>query len=223
VHHQAGGGESRISVMVVDDHQTFADLLVIALESKPDLYCVGAATTAAEALALARRTRPDVVIMDIQLGRDNGLDAARDILAERPETVIVIVTAHTDPDWLAKAAQAGASAFVSKSGSLKDMLSAIRDAKNGSMLVAQSLFQRPPERRGSSAEVVGLLTARERDVLTMMGRGAATSEIARSLNISLHTCRGYVKAVHLKLGVRSQLEAVVKAHRLGLITVSSDG
>lgn len=216
-----------LRVLVVDDHQTFADLLVLALEDEIDIECVGAANTAAAALDLAVRTNPDVVIMDIQLGKESGLVATRRIHEQAPETVIVVVTAHSDPSWLAKAAQAGASAFVPKSGSLKEMLSAIREARHGAMLVSPSLFQvgdgqpadHQPSRRN---DPVGTLTARERDVLKLMGQGASAPEIARELNISVNTCRGYVKAVHAKLGVRSQLEAVVKAHRLGLIAVADE-
>lgn len=219
----ASAPDEPIRVLVVDDHQTFADLLVIALEGQADLRCVGCASNGAEALGLVASTRPDVVIMDIQLGADSGLTATRQIRAQHPETVVVVVTAHSDPDWLAKAAQAGASAFVSKSGSLKDMLSAIRDAKLGTMMVAPSLFRQRPDRPVRNAELVGTLTVREQDVLNLMAQGAATSEISKALNITVHTCRGYVKGLYRKLGVRSQLEAVVKAHRLGLITVSKDG
>ncbi len=206
-------------VLIVDDHQTFADLLEIALDAHADLRCVGSASTAAEALDMVARTEPDVVIMDIQLGADSGLTATRQIRAQTPGTMIVVVTAHTDPDWLAKAAQAGASAFVSKSGSLKDMLSAIRQARLGSMVVASSVLHGTPDPFPPPTDLIGMLTARERDVLALMGRGAAATEIASTLNISVNTCRGYVKNVHLKLGVRSQLEAVLKAHKLGLISV----
>jgi DNA-binding NarL/FixJ family response regulator len=155
--------------------------------------------------------------MDIQLGRDSGLEAARRIRAVIPDVVIVVVSAHRDPTWVVRAAQAGASAFAPKTGSLSEMLSVLRGARNGGMLIAPSLFNAAAALIPESGGLVEKLTGREQEVLTLMGRGMGVSAIARLLNISVHTCRGYVKSIHAKLDVRSQLEAVVKAQRLGLI------
>ena len=203
-------------VLIVDDHRTFADLLAVALAREPDLDCVGMAATATAAVDMAVRTRPDMVLVDIQLGQDSGLDAARRIMAALPDVVVVVVSAYCDPAWVVRAAQAGASAFVPKSGSLTEMLSVLRQARSGSMLVAPSLYGQPPtvaDPRDSPER----LTAREHQVLAMMGEGMAPPAIARLLNISVSTCRWYVKVIHAKLGVRSQLEAVVRAQRLGIL------
>jgi DNA-binding NarL/FixJ family response regulator len=211
-----------IRVLVVDDHDTFAELLAFALETEAGFECVGTAGSAAAAVEVALRTRPDIVVMDIELGPDSGLAAARRIRDVLPETVIVVVSAHCDPSWVAKAAQAGASAFAAKSGSLREMVAVLRSARNGSMLVAPTLFAQVPQPGPEHRKDVGTLTGRELDVLVLMGKGAAASEIACVLGITLNTCRGYVKAVHAKLGVRSQLEAVVKAQRLGLISATDE-
>ena len=117
-----------------------------------------------------------------------------------------------------RAAQAGASAFAPKSGSLTEMLEVLRNARNGSMLVAPSMFQSAVPSAAAPAERIEKLTVREQEVLVLMGKGVAPAEIARILNISVNTCRGYVKSIHAKIGARSQLEAVVKAQRLGLIS-----
>ena len=207
-----------LRVMVVDDHQTFADLLSLALSSEPDLECIGTAGSAAEAVAMAAELRPDVVVMDIEMPRQDGLAATRRLREVVPDLVIVVVTAHRDPQWVLRATQAGASAFVPKNGSLPEMLDVLRRARNGGMLVAASAFGSavaPPERRSPRPRVE--LTQRERDVLHCLNRGMAPKAIARVLGISLHTCRGYVKSLLSKLGVSSQLEAVVTAQRLGLI------
>jgi DNA-binding NarL/FixJ family response regulator len=209
-------------VLIVDDHHTIAELLAIALDTEAGFECVGTASGTAAALEVAMRTRPDIVVMDIELGPESGLAATRRIRDVLPDTVVVVVSAHCDPSWVAKAAQAGASAFAAKSGSLRDMVEVLRNARNGSMLVAPALFQPVAQRSSTRDEPYGKLTARELDLLVLMGEGAAPKEIASVLGITLNTCRGYVKAVHHKLGVRSQLEAVVKAQRLGLIS-SSDG
>jgi DNA-binding NarL/FixJ family response regulator len=210
-------------VMIVDDHSTFADLLAMALDGENDFHCVGSAFDAMTAIELASRVRPDLVIMDIQLGQESGLDVARRIRSVVPDVVIVVVSAHRDPNWVVRAAQAGASAFAPKTGSLTEMLSVLRGARNGTMLVAPSLFQQVLSAIPAADELVEKLTAREHEVLTLMGKGMAPGAIARVLNISVNTCRGYVKTIHAKLGARSQLEAVVKAQRLGLIEAGDPG
>ena len=209
---------NRVSrVLIVDDHSTFSELLSLALSSESDFACVGTASDIASAVALAGRYRPDLVVMDIQLGQESGLDATRRIRAVVPEAVVVVVSAHREADWVVRAAQAGASAFAPKSGSLTEMLSVLRGARNGTMLVAPSLFKAAAAAVPTSSQVPEKLTSREQEVLVLMGQGIAPSAIARLMNISLNTCRGYVKTIHAKLGARSQLEAVVKAQRLGLI------
>jgi DNA-binding NarL/FixJ family response regulator len=210
-----------LRVLVVDDHVTFAQSLAMALEAKPEFECVGTASTGPLALDLVVRTSPDVVVMDLELGADSGLDITRKIRVAVPEAVIVVLSAHLDPSWVAKASQAGASAFASKSGPLQETLSILRDAKHGSMMVAPSLYDMRPS-APKSEEVVPALTSRETHVLTLLGSGAKVDEIARILTITVNTCRSYVKAIHVKLEVHSQLEAVVKAQRLGLIAVSED-
>lgn len=207
--------------MIVDDHHMFADLLAMALDNETDFEIVGNAACADTAVETAARTRPDMVVMDIQLGGQDGLEATRRIRALHRDTVVVVISAHRDPSWIAKAASAGASAFAPKSGSLSEILSILRRARNGAMLVAPSLFRAPANNvarePNESLEPVGTLTFRERDVLALMGKGAAPVQIARVLDISVHTCRGYVKSIHAKLGARSQLEAVIKAQWLGLL------
>jgi DNA-binding NarL/FixJ family response regulator len=219
-----GAAAASLRVLVVDDHQTFADLLSLALSSEPDLDCVGTAGSAAEAVAMAAELKPDIVVMEIEMPRQDGLAATRRLREVVPDLVIVVVTAHRDPQWVLRATQAGASAFVPKNGSLPEMLDVLRRARNGGMLVAASAFgstTSTPEPTISTPRVE--LTQRERDVLHCLNRGMAPKAIARVLGISLHTCRGYVKSLLSKLGVSSQLEAVVTAQRLGLIDRSDGG
>ncbi|GAA1240950.1 response regulator transcription factor [Pseudonocardia aurantiaca] len=215
-----------IRIMVVDDHRAFADLLSFAVSTQPKMTCVGTATSAAEGVAMAVDLRPDVIVMDIEMPRQDGLAATRRIREIAPDTVIVVVSAHRDPQWVVRAAQAGASAFVPKDGSLDEMLDVLRRVRHGSMLVAPSAFggNAPPPRWAAAGErhLVPALTHRESEVLACLGKGLAPKAIARVLGISVHTCRGYVKALLGKLGVRSQLEAVVKAQQLGLLD-AADG
>ncbi len=203
-------------VLIVDDHQTFADLLSFALSSTAGVACVGTARSGAEGVALAQELQPDIVVMDIEMPRQNGLSAARRLREVAPKAVIVVVTAHRDPAWVVRATQAGASAFVPKNGSLEEMLDVLRRARLGGMLVAPSAFALSATVPTQSTSVP-TLTRRERDVLACLGRGMAPRVIARVLGISVNTCRGYIKSLLSKLGVNSQLEAVVKAQELGLL------
>lgn len=205
-----------VRVLVVDDHRTFAELLSGALEAS-GMNPVGIAQSAAQAVAMAEELRPDIVVMDIQMGREDGLAATRRIRELVPEAVVAVVTAHRDPDWVVRAAQAGASAFVPKNGSLAEMLDVLRHVQRGQMLVAPSTFSGGRDAtpvRGSAAPG---LTRREQQVLDCLGQGMPVKAIARVLGITPDTCRGYVKSLHVKLGARSQLEAVVKAQQVGLL------
>lgn len=207
---------SEISVLVVDDHRSFGDLLAAALATVPGMRCVGTATSAAEGIAAAARLQPDVVVMDIQMPRQDGLSATRQIMAASPGTVIAVMTAHRDPEWVSRAAQAGACGFIPKDGSLAEMIEVLRRVRPGQMLVAPSTFASVGI-GASSHEDVPRLTDRELEVLRLSGQGLTASGIGRVLGISLNTCRGYIKSLHAKLGVATQLEAVVKGQHLGLI------
>ena len=224
----ASAGEERevapspLRILVVDDHRSFAELLSLALSAEPDLGCVGIAASGGAAVAMARDLHPDVVVMDIEMPRQDGLAATRRLREIAPDAVIVVVTAHRDPQWVVRASQAGASAFVPKNGSLPEMLDVLRRARPGGMLVAPSAFVDAPAVSPPPlpAADIPALTQREHDVLVWLGRGMAPKAISRVLGISLHTCRGYVKSLLAKLGVNSQLEAVLKAQQLGLIELT---
>jgi DNA-binding NarL/FixJ family response regulator len=209
-----------IRVLIVDDHRTFAEMLALALDAETEFDCVGTVGSSAAAIEAAGRLRPDLVVMDIQLGPDSGLNAARAIRTALPDAIVVVVSAHDGPEWVVRAARAGANAFVPKTGSLPQMLATLRRARPGSTLVAPSLFGVLPRTPPDAADAPEKLTARELEVLGLMGQGMAPDAIAHLLNIRVNTCRSYVKTIHARLGVRSQLEAVVEAHRLGLIEVA---
>ena len=209
-------GLESVSVLVVDDHRIFADLLSGALTAA-GMQPVGIATSAAQAVAMVRDLRPDIVVMDINMPRQDGLTATRRIRELSPDTRVAIVTAHLDPEWIIRAAQAGASAFIPKNGALDEMIDVLSRIAGENMVIAPSAFGTGAAPVPSTTEARPTLTRREQDVLDCLGRGMQAKAIARVLGISLETCRGYVKSLHTKLGVRSQLEAVIRAQELGLI------
>jgi DNA-binding NarL/FixJ family response regulator len=158
--------------------------------------------------------------MDIQMPREDGLSATRRVREVAPGAVVAVLTAHRDPDWVVRAAQAGACAFIPKDGSLAEMLDVLGRVRAGQMLVAPSTFagdRSEPTGGRAARQAAPVLTRREQQVLDCLGRGMQVKAIARVLGITQETCRGYVKSLHVKLGARSQLEAVVKAQELGLL------
>jgi DNA-binding NarL/FixJ family response regulator len=203
-------------VLVVDDHDTFAELLVGALDREVDLSCVGHATTAAEGVAMVDRLRPDVVLMDIQLPDMDGFAATEQILAADSTVRVVILTAHASAHLVARAARAGACAFLHKTGHLSDVLTTLRTARTGDLTIDPALAARLVK-RGVTTPSRPTLTPREQEVLELMGTGKDVTTIARELQMAPHTCRGHVKSLLAKLGAHSQLEAVIVAVRTGLI------
>jgi DNA-binding NarL/FixJ family response regulator len=216
----APNGES--TILVVDDHQTFAEMLSVALDAVPGLRCVGIAHSAAVGVAEARRLQPDIVMMDIQMPREDGLAATRRIREAVPSAVVAVVTAHTTAEWVGKAAQAGASAFIPKNGSLQEMISILTSVQPGQMVVSPTTFAVTATATPATAAAPDL-SQREIDVLRLLAQGTSVKEMAPALGITLNTCRGYIKTVRQKLQAASQLEAVLKARQLGLLDEEQPG
>lgn len=210
-------------VLIVDDHRAFSEALAIAVSLQDDLTCVGGAGSIAEALKLVAETSTDVILMDVRLPDGDGIEATALVRAAAPDALVLILTGHTDVDVLSRAASAGASGFLPKESSISAVIETIRAARAGNMLVdgttLAAILGGLSVQKGKDDALVGtpLLTPREHDVLALMGQGLDPHGIAMSLGISLHTCRGYQKAIMSKLDVHSQLEAVVVATRRRLI------
>jgi DNA-binding NarL/FixJ family response regulator len=202
------------TVLVVDDHRSFAEMLVAALDGLPGLRCVGSAYNAADGIALAASLQPDIIVMDIQMPRQDGLAATTAIRKVVPSAVVAVVTAHTSPEWIARAAQAGASAFIPKNGSLEELIGILRRIHADQMVVAPSAYLTPP---AAPAEQLPDLTQRELDVLRLLAAGTPIKELAPALGLAVSTCRTYIKTLRQKLGASSQLDAVLKARERGLL------
>lgn len=208
-----------LEILVVDDHQVFAQLVAVMLSNHDDLNCVGIAGDVEGALAMAESFGPDLVLMDVQLRDGDGIAATAELVSRDPELRVVVLSAFIDRALMKRAADAGACALLPKTGDLSEMLHVIRNARRGDFVVQPRLLrelvaeQRVPHPRTPP------LTARELDVLRLLAAGLDAGVISRELGISLNTCRGYVKNVLAKLGAHSQLEAVVIAMRSGLIGI----
>lgn len=202
------------TVVVIDDHHTFADLLSVALEREADLTCIGQASSVGSGVDLCANLIPDLVVLDYRLADGDGLQAAELILARDPQICIVMLTGNPTAHAIQRAASIGICGFFPKDGALSVLLKALRTVRSGEFMVAPSLIAALGVPREPAAP---LLTAREMDVLRLMAQGYDVASNARTLGISANTCRGYVKSILSKLESHSQLEAVAAATRRGLL------
>ena len=215
---ETGGeeGTGDTTVLIVDDHRCFTDLLAAALDAVPGIRCVGTASSAAEGLERVRELSPAVVVMDIHMPGTDGLEATRRLRRASPDTAVAVVTGYQDGEWVSRAAQAGASAFIPKGGSLAELISMLKAAKPGRMSVAPSVARiLAPATVGQ--ETHEKLTVRELEVLGYIGQGLQAKNIARVMGISVSTCRGYIKSVYSKLQVSSRIEALNRGRQLQLL------
>lgn len=203
-----------LDVLVVEDQLTLADSLAVALCAQDGVGAVWLAGTAAEAERLAVLERPDVVVLDLGLPDKPGLVLCRRLREQLPGIRVVVLTGEPRRQDITEAAELGASGFLTKGVGLDTLLSAIRDSAGGAFTVDPALLlevARGEMPRRSEHR----LTPRECDILEMMSRGLDTRGIARELNLSPHTARDYIKVIYRKLGVHSQLEAILTAFRSG--------
>jgi DNA-binding NarL/FixJ family response regulator len=208
--------------VVVDDHTTFSDLLALALAAEPDLECVATASTAAEGISIVEAVRPDVVVMDVHLGADDGIDTTATLVARNPRLKVVVLTAHADREVLRRVSDAGACALLPKDGSLPEVLAALRNARVGGLVVHPRLLRHIVSSAAPARQThLSPLTRRENEVLQLLAEGLDARAVARRLGITLHTCRGYIKTLLVKLEAHSQLEAVANASRRGLVDARS--
>jgi DNA-binding NarL/FixJ family response regulator len=201
-------------VLLVDDHVLVRSAIRQALEA-PDVTVVGEARSAEEALEMAPRLRPDLVLLDIDLPGMTGIEAVRELAPRLPETRIVMLTVSTDRRDLLDAVRHGAFGYLTKDLSGDALLRAVRGIRRGDLpmsrvhaaLVVDHLAR--TGRSGSSAEdeVGGLLSAREQEVLRLLAEGMTDREIASALAISPRTVESHVSSVLRKLGVRNRAEA----------------
>lgn len=210
------GGASRTrSVLVIDDQRVFADALVGALGAQADVEALGVAYDLATARTLLEQHAPDVVILDVHFEGDSrdGVEMALEVRDRHPEARVLLLSAMADPSIVWRAAAAGVSAVMAKDGSLDEVLRAIR-AEGGGFTVAPTLLQ-----DGVATTIdprAPVLTPRESDVLAMLVLGMDARAISNHLDISMNTCRSYIKTLLAKFGAHSQLECVAMARRMGL-------
>ncbi|MFF4774843.1 response regulator [Microtetraspora fusca] len=204
-----------VRLMIVDDHPVVRQGLRGMLESDPGVDVVGEAGSGDEAVVRSRELRPDVILMDLRMPSGDGVDATRRILAERPESrVIVLTTYETDQD-IVRAVEAGAAGYLLKDISRADLLAAVASAVRGETVLAPSVATKLVTRM--RAPVAESLSPREAQVLSLVARGLTNAEIGTELFISEATVKTHLLRVFAKLGVSDRTAAVTTALGRGLI------
>jgi DNA-binding NarL/FixJ family response regulator len=217
------GSEQRpVRVLLVEDQALVRAGFRMVIDSQPDLTVVGEAGDGVSGVHQTRMTRPDLVVMDVQMPVLSGIEATRRILAlPSPPKVIVLTTFDLDEYALA-AIRAGASGFLLKDAPAEEMLAALRAVHSGDAVLAPSTTRRLLEQLApvfdpDAVRLVGTLTAREREVLTVMARGWRNVEIAKRLNVAEGTVKTHVSQILAKLGARDRVQAVVIAYEAGVV------
>ncbi|NES27945.1 response regulator [Micromonospora terminaliae] len=209
-------------VLIADDHPVFRAGLTGVLEDAPDIEVLAAAEHGADALDLAVRLRPDVVLMDLHMPVVNGVEATRRLVAAAPEVAVLVLTMFDDDESVIAALRAGARGYVVKGADGDRIVGAIRavaagEALFGSGIAAGVLRVLAAHRRGDRpGRPFPMLTDREREVLDLIAAGLGNREIARRLNLSDKTVRNHVTNIFAKLRVADRAQAIIRARQAGL-------
>jgi len=213
-------GSRLIKVVLADDQTLVRTGFRMIVQSQPDMQVVGEAADGREAIDLARRERPDVVLMDIRMPHVDGIQATREVAGIA--RVVILTTFELD-EYVFDALAAGASAFLLKAAPPEDLIKAIRVVAQGEALLAPSVtrrlieeFAKRPEPAARRTKVLDTLTEREREVLSEIARGYTNAEIAARLHVSETTVKTHVAHLLDKLELRDRVQAVILAYESGL-------
>ncbi len=214
---------TKIRIMLCDDQTLFRDGLKDVLENEKDFQIIGEASNGNEAVVLAKKLQPDVILMDIRLPQLDGISATRVIRKECPKSNVVILSSYEDEAHVLEAIQAGANGYLSKMLPATELLNALRTFTQEGVLIPQPIMGKLMEgiRKISAAQIEASLinlTKTELAILAMVGRGSSNHEISVKMESSIKTVKNHLNRIFQKLAVRNRTEAVLKGIDLGLIT-----
>jgi len=215
-----------IRVLIADDQEIVCEGLKRILQTDPQIRVIATANDGQEALDLIANQTPDLVLMDLQMPRMNGVQAIRHLKESHPDLPVLVLTTYMDDKWLFDAIRSGASGYLMKDRPRQELLDAIHGTLAGQAYidpsvagkvlsnVASSPERQPPERSYN-------LTDREQDILNLLAQGLSNADISHRLYLSEGTVRNYTSTLFAKLGVSDRTQAVILAIRQGLVTDSS--
>jgi DNA-binding NarL/FixJ family response regulator len=211
-------------VLIIDDHAVVRAGLRLLVESDPGTMVVGEACNREESLTLAAGEQPDVILLDLQLGQDNGLDFLPDLLATADGARVIVLTAETDSQIHRSVMSLGAMGIVLKEHASEALLKAVARVRDGEIWIDPSMLANvllgPPQKEeevDSEMEKIITLTPREREVIALVGEGLKNKQVAARLYISETTVRHHLTSIFNKLDVADRLELVIYAYRHGLV------
>ena len=216
----------KTKILIADDHAMLREGMRNLLEKEKDFDLVGEAADGEEAVRLAGKLKPDIVIMDIVMPKLNGIEATKQIKQVSPSTALLILTAYSDIRYIIGLLEAGACGYLLKNSPGKDVIRAIRAVRSGESVldseVTRKLVQRlanlsksPDEREAS-----GQLTSREIEILKWAARGLSNKELSEKLFISLRTVKAHMTNIFNKLGCSSRTDAIIKGLKQGYIDLN---
>ncbi|MFJ5549229.1 response regulator [Streptomyces sp. NPDC093225] len=217
-----------IKVLIVDDQVMVREGFSVLLGAMPDIEVVGEAVDGREAIAQVAALRPDVVLMDIRMPVLNGLEATREIVAADADAKVLVLTTFDLDEYVYQALRAGASGFLLKDASARQLADGVRVVASGEALLAPSVTKRlisefsklSEAPRPTDRTAVGDLTERETEVLVLIAQGLSNAEIADRLVIAESTIKTHVSRILVKLGLRDRTQAAVFAYEARLVTPS---
>lgn len=217
-----------IRVMLVDDQAMVRTGFRMILEAEPDLTVVGEAVDGGDAVDMAGRARPDVILMDVRMPNMDGIEACEQICESDGHARVMMLTTFDLDDYVHAALRAGASGFLLKDAPPEQLVDAIRIIASGDALLAPSVTQtlideiaRRPASQPDAFPGIAELTERELDVIRLMARGMSNGEVAQDLYLGEATVKTHVGRILAKLGARDRVQAVVAAYESGLVTPGS--
>jgi len=213
-----------IRILLADDHTVVRKGLRLLLETQPGFSVIADAADGREAVALAEKLTPDVVVMDVAMPILNGIEAARQITSKQPQAAVVFLSMHSDEGYVLKALKAGARAYLLKDSAEYDLINAVKAVTEGkaffspaiSKMLVEDYMRQMQER--AVEDSYELLTTREREVLQLLAEGKNNKEVATVLNLSLYTVETHRSNIFQKLNLHSGAELILYAVRKGVIS-----
>jgi two-component system, NarL family, response regulator LiaR len=214
-----------IDILIADDHPLVRQALKNLIETQPDMTVVAQAGNGREAVELAGKLMPDVVIMDIGMPVMDGLEATRQIKTHHPKVAILVLTVHTDQEHILGILKAGAAGYLTKVAIGDDVINSVRTIMAGETVLDPSIMQQilssatPEPVKNIPSNLYSVLTYREIHILKLAAKGLSNKNIASELNLKEYTVKSYLKDIFAKIHVSSRTEAVMIGLKAGFINL----